>query len=599
VCDAYPSFVRIALVMLMMIRNDGARDIMDEYRSSHTQAMTDRYRERDGSLQERLPLLNQQFGLRAPSIADARRDHATYTWLDEQVYRPQELSDQRQRERNARLISGPGMLTAFFNLMLINTAKPLMREDYGVPSVSQESMMTSASLAGAMLGQIVLGSLSDVVGRKKASLLSASLTALGAAAMALAQPYNQDQRSIYTSVAIARLLLGIGVGGDYPILASITAENAPAKDSASALIRNSIMIGLGAILAQAAYATLIPITQPEVAWRSVASLGAFLSLSMVAMRQTLLNDPHTESPLKSVQKPSVADILAQAEAGIVIGVDDDRSCQVNAERSLNRAQQNESLSAAPAIRPLWRPLAATAACWMLYDIVDFSLSMYSSEILGSPKEPEDGALMTMGLNFATLTGALTSYKLISTDRLARNSLQKFGFAGLAVCHLLLAAGAGHFWQDAVEEGGEQHVTFERATGRMAFLGLYVLQQLFDSAGPAIGIYVIPAEIFPTATRGTCMGIASSAGKLGAVLGSAAMPFIRKSGGLPLVFMATGMLSALGAVITQQGVPNYGSNTLEKIEPTFRREGASGLLKLLYSDAKPSSTPNEAANRLPV
>ena len=205
--------VRITLVMLMMIRNDCARDIMDEYRSSHAQAMTVRYQECDGSLQERLPMLNQQFGLRAPGIADARRDYTTYTWLDEHVCNPLELSDQHQRERNARWVSGAGMLTAFFNLMFINTAKPLMREDYGVPSVAQESMMTSASLAGAMLGQIALGSLSDVVGRKKASLLSASLTALGAAAMALAQPYNQDQRSIYTSVAIARLLLGIGVGG--------------------------------------------------------------------------------------------------------------------------------------------------------------------------------------------------------------------------------------------------------------------------------------------------------------------------------------------------------------------------------------------------
>jgi hypothetical protein len=230
---------------------------------------------------------------------------------------------------------------------------------------------------------------------------------------------------------------------------------------------------------------------------------------------------------------------------------------------------------------LARPILATSACWMLYDMVDFSLGMYSSDILGSSEQPQQGAVMTLLANATTIIGAMAAMKLIEPHRLGPNTLQTLGFTGIAACHLLLAIGEGHFWQDGHTTGGVPQIISSSAIQRTAFLSLYAIQQLFDAGGAAIGIYVIPSEIFPSPVRSTCMGIASSAGKIGAVLGTAAMPFIRQSGGMQTVFLATSLLSALAAVITWRSIPHYDHDTLRALDSIHSSEGSRGVMQLLY------------------
>lgn len=485
----------------------------------------------------------------------------------------------------ARIVASTGMLCGFYNLALINTAKPLMRAAHGMPSTTQESLISSASLAGAMVGQTLLGSLADKIGRKPASLLSAAITTVGALGSLFARPWNQNPASIYDVVTVARFLSGVGTGGDFPILASITAENTSAANSARDLIGNSIMAAGGSILTQIVYATLIPNTNDETAWRTAAGIAALLSLGMILSRQLLLPDNPTARLDTSANDDPEVPILDLEAPALDLPEAQPSNTVPNPINNTGEANHNQ-------VTALWRPLLATAACWTLYDMVDFSLGMYSSDILGSPDNPQQGALMTMALNGASLLGALAATQLVDPKKLGRNNLQTLGFAGLAGCHLLLAASAGQLWQDSARSDGSRQVTTNSAFGRAAFFTLYGLQQLFDSVGPAIGVYLIPAEIFPSAVRSTCMGIAASTGKLGAVLGTAMMPFIRNAGSLSTVFLVTGMLSAIGALATRKGVPHYGPQTIAKLDNALATEGAPGVLRLLY----PETSPNPVVQR---
>merc|ERR1719329_1239015 len=74
---------------------------------------------------------------------------------------------------------------------------------------------------GAMIGMIVMGRVGDVLGRSKGMRLTLIMAALGAVIPACAAG---DPNLVYGLVCLGRLILGIGVGGIYPLAAVSAAE---------------------------------------------------------------------------------------------------------------------------------------------------------------------------------------------------------------------------------------------------------------------------------------------------------------------------------------------------------------------------------------
>eukprot|EP00913_Durusdinium_trenchii_P024799 g23275.t1 len=79
----------------------------------------------------------------------------------------------------------------------------------------------AAVFVGAMLGMLGMGRLGDTLGRTRAMQVTLSFTVLGAVIPALA---FGSSGSIYGTVLLGRLLLGVGVGGIYPLSAVSSAE---------------------------------------------------------------------------------------------------------------------------------------------------------------------------------------------------------------------------------------------------------------------------------------------------------------------------------------------------------------------------------------
>jgi AAHS family 4-hydroxybenzoate transporter-like MFS transporter len=134
----------------------------------------------------------------------------------------------------------------------------------------------SASLAGLMFGLLVIGPLSDRVGRKLAMVSSCALfgcfTLLTAAAQGV------------PDLLIYRFVAGIGLGGALPNALALTGEYCPARRRATLVVAMFCGYSLGSIIGGGLTAAVIS----RFGWRSVFLVGGMLPLLLVPVLITTL-----------------------------------------------------------------------------------------------------------------------------------------------------------------------------------------------------------------------------------------------------------------------------------------------------------------------
>ena len=117
--------------------------------------------------------------------------------------------------RRTVIISGVGFFTDAYDLFVIGTAAALVATQWHL-STAQTSWVTGAAILGAFVGAFTFGRIADVIGRKKVYVTVAVIMIFGALASALAPSF--------IFLVIARLVLGLGIGGDYPVSAVFMSE---------------------------------------------------------------------------------------------------------------------------------------------------------------------------------------------------------------------------------------------------------------------------------------------------------------------------------------------------------------------------------------
>jgi MFS transporter, PHS family, inorganic phosphate transporter len=81
-----------------------------------------------------------------------------------------------------------------------------------------------ATLAGTLFGQVVFGILADKNGRKKMYGVELVLIISATLGVAMCSTGEHNSMSIFAWLIWWRLLVGVGVGADYPLSAVITSE---------------------------------------------------------------------------------------------------------------------------------------------------------------------------------------------------------------------------------------------------------------------------------------------------------------------------------------------------------------------------------------
>ena len=123
--------------------------------------------------------------------------------------------------RRTVIISGVGFFTDAYDLFVIGTAATLVALQWHL-STLQTSWVTGAAILGAFVGAFTFGRIADIIGRKKVYVTVAVIMIFGAVASAFAPDF--------IFLVIARLVLGLGIGGDYPVSAVFMSEYSNRQD---------------------------------------------------------------------------------------------------------------------------------------------------------------------------------------------------------------------------------------------------------------------------------------------------------------------------------------------------------------------------------
>jgi len=114
-------------------------------------------------------------------------------------------------------ISGMGFFTDAYDLFIIGVVMTMLRSLWHTGKL-EEGLVESTALLAAAIGALLFGRVADMVGRKRIYGLEVLVLAAGAIGCAFAG-------NIWWLIGL-RFILGIGIGGDYPVSAIIMSEYA-------------------------------------------------------------------------------------------------------------------------------------------------------------------------------------------------------------------------------------------------------------------------------------------------------------------------------------------------------------------------------------
>lgn len=125
-------------------------------------------------------------------------------------------------------MAGIGFFTDSYDIFAINLVVSILGmvywqgPDQGQIPTNISTGLKAATSGGAVLGQIGFGWLADVIGRRKMYGVELAIIIIATLAQSLSAPSRA--MTMAGILIFWRVVMGIGIGGDYPLSAVITSE---------------------------------------------------------------------------------------------------------------------------------------------------------------------------------------------------------------------------------------------------------------------------------------------------------------------------------------------------------------------------------------
>src|SRR6202453_3320791 len=193
----------------------------------------------------------------------------------------QSLDDSRVTKAQLRImfISGMGFFTDAYDLFVIGLVVSLLKPEWNL-STSRGSWLNSSTLLASAVGAVVFGRVADMLGRKRIYGFEVLILAFGAIASAFSPNY--------TFLLISRIVLGIGIGGDYPVSAPIMSEYSGKQTRGRMVGLVFAMQGAGLIVGPLVAAILLGSgVSNNLTWRVLLGLGAIPGLAVFYLRRQI------------------------------------------------------------------------------------------------------------------------------------------------------------------------------------------------------------------------------------------------------------------------------------------------------------------------
>jgi sugar porter (SP) family MFS transporter len=165
-------------------------------------------------------------------------------------------------------IAATGGLLFGFDTGVISGAIPFM-EDYFPLTDSQVENVTALGLIGAVIGALITGRITDILGRKKVILASAFVFATGAIWTGLAPTVNQ--------LMVSRFYLGLAIGVSSFAVPLYISEISPTKIRGTLVSMFQLLITVGILSAYLSNSVFADNTNLE-SWRPMLWVGVFPAL---------------------------------------------------------------------------------------------------------------------------------------------------------------------------------------------------------------------------------------------------------------------------------------------------------------------------------
>jgi benzoate transport len=394
-----------------------------------------------------------------------------------------------------------------FDLVVLGAVTPalLEYEPWGL-TPPQVGAITSYGLVGMMIGALGIGTLTDVIGRRKAILISVVVFSVFTGLCALA-----PSPAIFGAL---RFLAGLGLGGLIPTAAALVSEYAHLRRGSSSITFMMTGYHVGGVLTAL---LAIPIL-PSLGWRAMFVIGALPALVLVPLMFRNLQE--SPSFLVARGRRAEAEELA-ARHGIILQPEEVRG--VRAEESAAEGGRFGTLKTLFSGGYLFGTLAFSVASFMGLLLV-YGLNQWLPTIMRDAGYALGAALaFLLVLNVGAVVGLLVAGPVAD------------GYGSKVAC-------AGWFALAAV------------------FLFLLSVQMplvLTYLAVFATGVWVFSAQVllyayvskhYPTSARGTALGWAAGIGRIGAICGPLLGGLLLGAGlAVPWGFYAFALVGLLGAV----------------------------------------------------
>jgi MFS family permease len=429
----------------------------------------------------------------------------------------------------AVVVSGMGFFTDAYDLFVIGIASALIKQDWHL-STGRLALLNATMLGAAFLGALVFGRIADLVGRKRVYWLVAAVMTVAAVGSALAP-------SFWVLIGF-RFLLGLGVGGDYPVSAVLMTEYANRKDRGKlvGLVFSTQALGLivGPLIA---LALLGAGTNGDLTWRLLLGLGAVPAGAVIYLRRRMPESPRYQVQVQGHAAEADSQML-RLSGGLVGG---------SSSAGLAAGPSRLALRAFLTNRRFLVMLAGTAGSWFLLDYAYYGNTISTPQII-KLISPTASIMTTIGIQLAIfVVAAVPGYLLgiARIDRIGHRRLQLGGFAMMALCFAIIGLVPG------------------MTTMVLPFLLVYGISYFFTEFGPNMTTFVMPGELYPVSMRATGHGISAGVGKFGAFVGVFLFPVLATSLGLRGTLLLTSGVSVLGGLLTLV-LPEPSGRSLDEI-----------------------------------
>jgi MFS family permease len=363
-----------------------------------------------------------------------------------------------------------------------------LREPYALGLTdSQIGFSASCYLAGAIVGALVFGRLTDLLGRKKLFLLTLAFYLIATLLTALSWSFG--------SFAIFRALTGIGIGGECAAMNSAVDELLPARVRGHADLAINGTYWAGTALGAASTLVLLNPSwiDPRYGWRACFALGAVLGVAMILVRRHVPESPRwllmhgrTEEAERTVR---AIEREVEAETGPLPPIANLVPIQVRVHRGAIRYSEIAGILLKRHLKRTILGLCLMITQAFAYNAIFFTYALVLARFYGVPASRV--GLYLLPFSIGNLLGPLLLGRLFDTRGRKVMIAATYGISGVLLW--ITGFAFAHGWLTAFSQ---------TALWCMVF---------FVASAAASSAYLTVSEIFPVEMRAMAIAIFYSVG----------------------------------------------------------------------------------------